>query len=106
MGVTTVYDPVYVALDYPGGPVPPERGGATDLVIRALRVAAGLDLHRADEPTHSLRDRPRALRSRRHPAGAPQPRPGAVEEDRLFGFPLTGHSRPELAKGMTDWRRA
>ena len=43
VGITLVYDPSYVRLDYPGGDVPPERGVCADVVIRALR-AAGVDL--------------------------------------------------------------
>ena len=46
VGITLVYDPSYVRLDYPGGDVPPERGVCADVVIRALR-AAGIDLQRA-----------------------------------------------------------
>lgn len=40
---TTLYDPAYVQLAYPGGDVPPERGVCTDVIVRALR-AAGVDL--------------------------------------------------------------
>lgn len=43
VGVTRVYDPAYVRLDFPGGDVPADRGVCTDVVIRALR-AVGLDL--------------------------------------------------------------
>jgi len=43
IGVTTVYDPAYVGLKYPGGDVPEDRGVCTDVVIRAFRVL-GLDL--------------------------------------------------------------
>lgn len=43
-GVTLIYDPAYVALDFPGGDVPAERGVCTDVLIRALRRAQGLDL--------------------------------------------------------------
>lgn len=43
VGVTTLYDPAYVQLAYPGGDVPRERGVCTDVVIRAFR-AAGVDL--------------------------------------------------------------
>jgi uncharacterized protein YijF (DUF1287 family) len=39
----THYDASYVAIDYPGGDVPPDRGACTDVVIRALRNA-GWDL--------------------------------------------------------------
>jgi uncharacterized protein len=43
VGVTTVYDPSYVGLAYPGGDVAPERGVCADVVVRAFR-AAGIDL--------------------------------------------------------------
>ncbi|HPW57075.1 MAG TPA: DUF1287 domain-containing protein [Candidatus Rifleibacterium sp.] len=44
IGVTTVYDPAYVRLAYPGGDVAPERGVCTDVIIRAMRQALALDL--------------------------------------------------------------
>lgn len=44
VGVTTIYDPAYVRLAYPGGDVPLERGVCTDVVIRAYRSAFGVDL--------------------------------------------------------------
>ncbi len=47
VGVVTVYDPAYVALDFPGGDVAPERGVCTDVLIRAMRVAHGIDLQAA-----------------------------------------------------------
>lgn len=47
VGVTTLYDPSYVSLDFPGGDVAPDRGVCTDVVIRALRVAHGIDLQAA-----------------------------------------------------------
>lgn len=43
IGVTTLYDSAYVALKYPGGDVPLERGVCCDVVIRALRKQ-GIDL--------------------------------------------------------------
>lgn len=43
VGVTTIYDPAYVQLDYPNGDVPIERGVCTDVVVRAYR-AVGVDL--------------------------------------------------------------
>lgn len=46
VGVTTIYDPAYVSLPYPGGDVPADRGVCTDVVIRAFRTAWGLDLQR------------------------------------------------------------
>lgn len=41
IGVTTSYDPAYVALEYPGGDVDPSTGVCTDVVVRALR---GIDV--------------------------------------------------------------
>jgi uncharacterized protein len=43
VGVTTTYDPSYVALSYPGGDVRLDRGVCSDVVIRALR-AVDVDL--------------------------------------------------------------
>ncbi len=47
VGVTTVYDPSYVRLEFPGGDVSADRGVCTDVVIRALRAAWGIDLQLA-----------------------------------------------------------
>ena len=44
-GVTTGYDPAYVALDYPGGDVPETTGVCSDVVVRAFRKA-GIDLQK------------------------------------------------------------
>lgn len=44
-GVTTEYDPSYVALDYPGGDVPEKTGVCSDVVVRAFRKA-GIDLQK------------------------------------------------------------
>ena len=46
IGQTTIYDPAYVGLKYPGGDVPLERGVCTDVIIRALRKGVGLDLQK------------------------------------------------------------
>jgi uncharacterized protein YijF (DUF1287 family) len=46
IGVTVTYDPAYLALAYPGGDVPPERGVCTDVIIRAFRSALGVDLQK------------------------------------------------------------
>lgn len=43
IGQTTLYDPAYTSLKYPGGDVPTERGVCTDVVIRAYRTI-GIDL--------------------------------------------------------------
>jgi uncharacterized protein YijF (DUF1287 family) len=45
VGVTTIYDPSYHQLRYPGGDLPPERGVCADVVVRAFR-GAGIDLQR------------------------------------------------------------
>ena len=47
VGVTVIYDPSYVGLEFPGGDVPAERGVCSDVVIRAIRVAHGIDLQLA-----------------------------------------------------------
>ncbi len=44
VGVTLIYDPRYIALEFPGGDLPRLRGVCTDVVIRAMRDALGIDL--------------------------------------------------------------
>lgn len=44
-GVTTEYDPAYVALDYPNGDVPEKTGVCSDVVVRAFRKS-GIDLQK------------------------------------------------------------
>ncbi len=44
IGVTVRYDGAYASLDFPMGDVPIERGVCTDVLIRALRDAHGIDL--------------------------------------------------------------
>ena len=46
VGVTLSYDPNYTKLAYPNGDVPIEKGVCTDVIIRALRDAHGLDLQK------------------------------------------------------------
>ncbi|MFC2253970.1 DUF1287 domain-containing protein [Labrys portucalensis] len=46
IGVTTLYDPAYRRIAYPGGDVAPERGVCTDVVVRAYRKAFAFDLQR------------------------------------------------------------
>ena len=46
VGRTTIYDPSYVRLDYPGGDVPIDKGVCTDVVVRALRDGLGMDLQK------------------------------------------------------------
>lgn len=47
IGVTVIYDPAYASLEFPGGDLPRDRGVCTDVVIRALRDAWGVDLQLA-----------------------------------------------------------
>lgn len=47
VGVTTIYDASYQSLDFPGGDVDPSHGVCTDVIIRALRTAWGIDLQLA-----------------------------------------------------------
>ena len=44
IGITTIYDPAFVKLAYPGGDPPRERGVCTDVIVRAYRDAFGIDL--------------------------------------------------------------
>jgi len=46
VGQTIYYDPSYRKLEYPNGDVPTDRGVCTDVVIRALRRALGMDLQK------------------------------------------------------------
>ena len=55
VGKTVLYDPSYQVLAYPNGDVPMDRGVCTDVVIRAMRTAFGLDLQKQvheDMETH------------------------------------------------------
>jgi uncharacterized protein len=47
LGITTIYDPAYMRLAFPGGDVPAERGVCTDVVVRAYRKAFGFDHQKA-----------------------------------------------------------
>ncbi|GHC61273.1 DUF1287 domain-containing protein [Neogemmobacter tilapiae] len=47
VGVTLIYDPAYVSLDFPAGDVPLDRGVCTDVIIRAFRQGLGIDLQLA-----------------------------------------------------------
>jgi len=58
VGKTVTYDPGYVALKYPAGDLPIEKGVCTDVVIRALRKGCGIDLQKVvheDMPKHFLK---------------------------------------------------
>ena len=47
VGVTVIYDPSYQSLAFPGGDVATDRGVCTDVLVRALRGAWGVDLQLA-----------------------------------------------------------
>jgi hypothetical protein len=44
--VTKTYDPAYTVIAYPNGDVPREKGVCTDVVVRAFRDGAGVDLQK------------------------------------------------------------
>lgn len=44
IGVTVTYDPAYREISYPNGDVPIDRGVCSDVIVRALREARGMDL--------------------------------------------------------------
>lgn len=46
IGRTVRYNPAYVAIPYPGGDVPPDRGVCTDVIIRAYREGLATDLQK------------------------------------------------------------
>ena len=64
IGVTVNYDGGYQVLDYPGGDVPAERGVCTDVIVRALRSARGLDLQKLvhEDMSAHFRDYPNQQR--------------------------------------------
>ncbi|MGR3794028.1 DUF1287 domain-containing protein [Vannielia sp. SX4] len=124
VGVTVIYDPAYVGLEFPGGDLPRERGVCTDVVIRALRDAWGIDLQAATNadmkrnfaaypPLWGLRTTDRNIDHRRVPnletlftrAGAALPLssdPAAFAPGDIVSFRLTGTALPHIgiiAKG-------
>lgn len=60
IGKTVKYDPAYRALNYPNGDVPIEVGVCTDVIIRALRTAYGMDLQQLvhEDMKRAFRDYP------------------------------------------------
>lgn len=46
IGKTVRYDPAYQSIKYPNGDVPMDRGVCSDVIVRAFRVALGLDLQK------------------------------------------------------------
>ncbi|MBO9464218.1 DUF1287 domain-containing protein [Tropicibacter sp. R15_0] len=118
VGVTLIYDPRYVGLEYPMGDLPRMRGVCTDVVIRAMRDAWGIDLqeathkdmkaHFAKYPTiWGLKSTDRSIDHRRVPnlevlltrAGADLPLssdPAAFETGDIVSFRLSGSNLPHI----------
>lgn len=118
VGVTLIYDQSYIGLDFPGGDIPRDRGVCSDVVIRAMRDAWGLDLQRivnADMKSHfaayptiwGLRRTDRNIDHRRVPnlevlferAGAAlniSSDPLAFETGDIVSFRLTGSNLPHI----------
>lgn len=44
--MTVVYDPAYRKMPYPNGDIPMDRGVCSDVIVRALREARGMDLQK------------------------------------------------------------
>ncbi|HUO84389.1 MAG TPA: DUF1287 domain-containing protein, partial [Thermoanaerobaculia bacterium] len=60
VGVTTIYDPAYRRLGYPGGDVPIDRGVCTDVVIRSFRsIGVDLQVELHEDMTRSFDQYPR-----------------------------------------------
>ena len=99
-GVTTGYDPAYVALDYPGGDVPEKTGVCSDVVVRAFRKA-GIDLQK------EIHEDMKAARSD-YPAkwGANSPDPN-IDQRRVLNlmayFRRKGKSLP-VSDSATDYQ--
>ena len=126
VGVTTIYDPTYVGLEFPGGDLPWERGVCSDVVIRALRQAYGLDLQMlvnrdmkanfsAYPKNWGLKTTDRNIDHRRVPnleaffarMGAALPLtsdPAAFEPGDIVSFRLSGSALPHI--GIIDAARS
>jgi len=46
IGKTVHYDPAYQSITYPNGDVPMDKGVCADVIVRAFRIALGLDLQK------------------------------------------------------------
>ncbi len=125
IGVTVTYAPAYVALKYPGGDVPMDRGVCSDVVIRALRKV-GMDLQKEihEDMTANFGSYPKIwgltrpdknIDHRRVPnmeayfkrkgmslgvsRNGPDYRPGDVVTWRISGLPHTGIVSNDLVPG-------
>lgn len=95
IGVTLHYDPAYVALAYPRGDVPIERGVCTDVVVRAFRQV-GYDLQ---ELVH--RDMKGAWSAYPHPAQWKLKRPDPNIDHRRVPNLATFFTRHGVALGVS-----
>jgi len=103
IGVTTVYDPAYVQIAFPGGDVPAGRGVCTDVVIRAMRLAKRIDLQAAINA--DMRARPSAYPKKwdlTHPATDPHIDHRRVPNQMVY-FEKQGYKLP-LASGVSAYR--
>lgn len=118
IGVTLAYDPSYQGMEFPGGDIPRTSGVCTDVVIRALRDAWGIDLQlavnrdmKADFAAYpkiwGLRTTDRNIDHRRVPnletlfmrLGAARPLasdPGGFEPGDIISWRLTGSGVPHI----------
>lgn len=108
IGVTTVFDPSYTPLAFPGGDLPRDRGVCTDVVVRALRDAWNIDLQLAvnRDMQASFTDYP-SLWGARHPDRNIDHRRVANLQT-LFArlgaaLPLTDEPTPYLPGDIVTW---
>lgn len=96
IGVTLGYDGSYQSLDYPGGDVPRETGVCTDVVVRALREARGLDLQQLVHEDFRAHPAAYARPSTRNPA-----RPDANIDHRRVPNQMAWFGRAGYSKSIT-----
>jgi len=94
IGVTVIYDGSYQQIDYPGGDVDSERGVCTDVIVRALRSARGLDLQKLVHEDMSVHFKSYPAKTR---WGAREP-DANIDHRRvpnlMTWFKRTGHAQP------------
>ena len=102
VGVTVIYDGSYRVLAYPGGDVPIERGVCTDVIVRALRDARGVDLQKLvhEDMRAHFRDYPQRWGLARPDANIDHRRvPNLMKY-----FERAGYRRPSTARPRTIYR--
>jgi len=108
VGVTVIYDGSYRVLAYPGGDVPLERGVCTDVLVRALRVARGVDLQKQvhEDMRANFRDYPQRWGLARPDASIDHRRvPNLMKYFERAGYrrPSTGEARDYLPGDLVAW---